>query len=181
MIRENIAGDVPEIDDTAYVDPTAVIIGNVRIGKKVFIAPGAVIRADEPDTSISIGDMCNIQDRVIIHALKSTSVLIDKGSSLSHGCIVHGPAVIGKSCFIGFGSVVFRSVLSDRVFTGHLSIVDGVTVPERRYIPSGSVIDNKKSVPGLKTISEDQEEFILQVKAANIRLTEGGRPFHITS
>ncbi len=47
MIRCNPNGDYPKIDKTTYIDPTATIIGKVKIGKNVFVAPGAVIRADD--------------------------------------------------------------------------------------------------------------------------------------
>ena len=107
-IRPNPQGDYPKIDKTAYIDPSAVIIGKVTIGRNVFVAPGAVIRADEPESFIRIGDNCNIQDRVVAHALANTSVIIGRNTSLSHGCIVHGPCVIGKGCFIGFGSVILK-------------------------------------------------------------------------
>lgn len=109
MIRCNSNSDYPKIDKTAYINPTAMIIGKVSIGKNVFVAPGEVIRADEPGSSVSIGDNSNIQDRVIIHALGNSSVIIGKNTSLSHGCIVHGPCKIGKT------------VLSDlvRSYSGH--------------------------------------------------------------
>jgi carbonic anhydrase/acetyltransferase-like protein (isoleucine patch superfamily) len=170
MLRCNSNKDYPEVDKSSYVDPLAILIGKIKIGKNIFIAPGAVIRADEPNTSISINDNCNIQDRVVIHALRGSSVRIDKGSSLSHGCIIHGPCIIGRECFIGFGSVIFKSALADKVFVGHLAVVEGVVVPKRRFVPSGSAINHKKKAKALKTISQVQEKFIRQVIDANIRL-----------
>jgi len=107
MIRKNPNGDYPEIDNTAYTDPSATVIGNIKIGKNVFVGPQAVLRADEPDSLIIIEDNCNIQDKVVIHAMKDTPVLIESNTSLAHGCIIHGPCKIGRNCFIGFGSVVF--------------------------------------------------------------------------
>jgi len=170
MLRSNSNNDYPQIDKSSYIDPTAILIGKVRIGKNVFVAPGAVIRADEPNTAILINDNCNIQDRVVIHALGGSSVRIDKGSSLSHGCIVHGPCIIGQECFIGFGSVIFKAVLADKVFVGHLAVVEGVTVPERRFIPSGTTINHKNKTKVLKMISQEQERFIQQVIDANMCL-----------
>ena len=170
MIRCNPSSEYPKIDKTAYIDPMAVIIGKVNIGKNVFVAPGAVIRADEQKSFIVIGDNCNIQDRVIIHALGNSSVIIGENTSLSHGCIVHGPCKIGKGCFIGFGSVVFRSALADKVFVGHLVIVEGAVIPERRCAPSGTVIKHKIKTKALKMISREQERFIQQVVDANLRL-----------
>lgn len=170
MLRRNSYGDYPQVDKSSYVDRTAILIGKIKIGKNVFVAPGIVIRSDEPNTSIFVNDNCNIQDRVVIHALEGSSVRIDKASSLSHGCIVHGPCTIGQECFIGFGSVIFKSVLADKVFVGHLAVVEGVAVPKRRFIPSGSVIDHKNKTKVLKNTSQEQEKFIQQVISANLHL-----------
>ncbi|MDP3104982.1 MAG: carbonate dehydratase, partial [Candidatus Methanoperedens sp.] len=104
MPLKTISENTPKISKTTYVCDSAVITGNVVIGEQAFVAPNASIRADEPGSAIIIGDGCNIQDNVIIHALMKTKVVIGDHTSLSHGCIVHGPAQIGKNCFIGFGS-----------------------------------------------------------------------------
>ena len=68
------------------------------MGKNVFVGPLAVLRADEPDSSIIIGDNCNIQDRVVLHSLEDSLVLIEESTSLAHGCIIHGPCKIGNNC-----------------------------------------------------------------------------------
>jgi len=109
MISWNPDGDRPQVDDSAYIHPTAVIISKVSIGKNVFVGPEAVIRTDEPGSSIIIRDNCNVQDRVIIHALENSSVLVEENASLTHGCIIHGPCKISRNSFVGFGSVVFKS------------------------------------------------------------------------
>jgi len=172
MIRCNPSSEYPKIDKTAYIDPMAVIIGKVNIGKNVFVAPGAVIRADEQKSFIVIGDNCNIQDRVIIHALGNSSVIIGKNTSLSHGCIVHGPCKIGKGCFIGFGSVVFKSELADYVFIKHLAVVEGVNIPYQKVIPSGEVIDSDK-LKILKPVSKKTRDFSKQVIKTNLTLRKG--------
>lgn len=100
MLKMNPQGDYPQIDKSAYIDPTAVIVGKVNIGRHVFVGPTAVIRADELDSTIVIGDNCNVQDRVIIHALEDSSVLIGENTSLAHGCIVHGPCKLAKTVLL---------------------------------------------------------------------------------
>lgn len=172
MIRRNPNGDYPKIDKTTYIDPSAVIIGKVNIGKNVFVAPGAVIRADEQKSFIVIGDNCNIQDRVIIHAMGNNSVIIGKNTSLSHGCIVHGPCKIGKGCFVGFGSVVFKSELADYVFIKHLAVVEGAYIPYKKVIPSGEVIDSDK-LKILKPVSKRIRDFSKQVVKTNLNLRKG--------
>lgn len=177
MIRKNPAGDTPRIDNSAYVDPTAVIIGKVSIGKDVFIGPYAIIRADEPDSEIVIGDGCNVQDRVVVHALQGTVVSVDQDASLSHGCIVHGPCRIGTESFIGFGAVVFRSVLVKNIFAGHLSLTMGVEIPARRMIPNGGKVESPSDVKALKFIGGEQVKFITGVIQMNKKLVKGYKGF----
>ncbi|MFA5422659.1 MAG: hypothetical protein WC374_02250 [Phycisphaerae bacterium] len=66
-LHSNTCGNLPQVDSTAYVHPTAQIIGKINFGPKVFIRPNAVIRADEADDNgkvspIAIGSECNVQD-----------------------------------------------------------------------------------------------------------------------
>lgn len=73
MIRKNPSGHLPQIDATAFVDPTAIICGKVIICENVFVGPYAVIRADEINADgdmepIIIGANSNIQDGVVIHS-----------------------------------------------------------------------------------------------------------------
>jgi len=173
MIRRNPNGDYPKIDKTAHVDPSAVIIGKVRIGKNVFVAPGAVIRADETESSVSIGDGSNIQDRVIIHALGNSSVIIGKNTSLSHGCIVHGPCKIGKGCFIGFGSVIFKALIKDNVFIKSLAVIERVKIPNKKFIPNGAIISSPRMVESLQSISKEEIAFANKVAEVNLRLAKG--------
>ena len=175
MIGCNLSGDYPKIDKTAYIGPTAVIIGKVKIGKNVFVGPGAVIRADEIESSISISDGSNIQDRVIIHALGNSSVLIGKNTSLSHGCIIHGPCKIGKGCFIGFGSVIFKANIKDNVFIKNLVVIEGVRISDKKFIPNGAIISLPRMVDSLQSISEDEIVFAKRVIKANLWLAKGYR------
>ncbi|MFH1094520.1 MAG: carbonate dehydratase [Candidatus Omnitrophota bacterium] len=173
MMEWNPSGDYPQVDKTAYVHATAVIIGKVRIGKNVFVGPHAVVRADEQKSSVVIGDNCNIQDRVIIHALKESSVDIEDNTSLSHGCIVHGPCKIGEGCFIGFGSVVFNSCLAEGVFVRFLAVISGVSIPQGRIVPDGMVINTKQKARGLKIKTEESKGFAQRIVKANLDLLKG--------
>jgi carbonic anhydrase/acetyltransferase-like protein (isoleucine patch superfamily) len=173
MIRSNPNGDYPDIDKTSYIDPSAVIIGKVDIGRNVFVGPGAVIRADEEKSFIIISDNCNIQDRVIIHALGNSKVVIGENTSLSHGCIIHGPCKIGKGCFIGFGSVVFRSELKDRVFVKFMAGVLDVNISAGRMIPNGIIVDTNGKARGLKPVSKEWMKFSRCVLKANLDLLRG--------
>lgn len=101
MLRRNPNGDTPQIDPSAFVDPTAIICGKVIIREKVFIGPYSVIRADETDSEgriepIEIGAFSNIQDGVVMHSKGGAPVKIGEYTSIAHRAIVHGPCEVGK-------------------------------------------------------------------------------------
>lgn len=169
MIGCNPNGDHPEIHPSSYIDPSAVVIGAVTIGKKVYVGPGAVVRADEARSSISIGDGCNVQDRVIVHALTATRVVIKNNTSLAHGCIVHGPCIIGENCFIGFGSVVFGAILGNGVFIRHLAVIEEARIPEGSVIPSRAVKGRRVKKANSRAIAA----FAKKVVDVNVELADG--------
>ena len=173
MIRKNPNGDYPQIDNTAYINPAAVIIGNIKIGKNVFVGPQAVIRADEPDSSITIKNNCNIQDKVVIHALEDTSVLIGENTSLAHGCIIHGPCKIGSNCFVGFGSVVFNAEVGKGVIIMHLVVVEGVNIFPEKVVGSSQLISSIDAVRELKNVNKKLKGFAKKIIKANLDLAKG--------
>jgi len=174
------------VDPEAYVDPTAQIIGRVRIGPRVFVGPSAVIRADEANAdgeveAVTIEPECNVQDGVIIHALAGTPVTIRTRTSLAHGAIIHGPCAIGPECFVGFGAVVFKSNVGSGVFVGTRAVVQGVNIPADMFVPP-SVALSQDQVGQLRPTSPDEREFMDEVVRTNVRLAEGylnaARPVH---
>ncbi|NJD77342.1 MAG: carbonate dehydratase [Candidatus Methanoperedens sp.] len=170
MLLRNPDGDIPKIDKTAYVCKSAMVTGNVVIGKNVFVSPHTSIRADEPGSAIIIGDNCNIQDNVIVHALANTKVTIDDFTSLSHGCIVHGPINIGKICFIGFNSVVFDCLIGNKCFISHRALVKNVSISDRRIVEDGGVINKQDDANKLGEITGEILEFMDNVVQTNIML-----------
>jgi carbonic anhydrase/acetyltransferase-like protein (isoleucine patch superfamily) len=177
-VRPNPAGDRPHIHTTAYIDPSAVVIGNVRIGPRVFVGPRAVIRADETGPSggveaIDIAAECNIQDGVIVHALGGSPVFIGPRTSLSHGCIVHGPCRLGAGCFIGFRAVVFDAALGEGVFVGAGGILQGVEVRAGAFVAPGRSVLTADEAAALPQAGPDHLAFVARVVAANLRLLDG--------
>ena len=144
-LEPNPAGDFPRVAPTAYVHPTATLIGRVNIKGKVFVGPHAVLRADEPGPyemvePIVVGEGANIQDGVVVHALGGTGVRIGPGTSVAHSAVIHGPCEVGSDCFVGFGSVVFNATLGDGVVVMHRALIEGVTIPSARHVPSGAAV-----------------------------------------
>ena len=172
MLLKNPAEELPIISASAYVSESAAITGNVFIGEQVFIAPHASVRADEPGSLVIIGNGCNIQDNVIVHALTNTKVVIGDYASLSHGCIVHGPCDIGSNCFIGFGAVVFDCSIGDSCFVSHRALVRGVNIASGRAVKDGAVVVGQIEADVLEEVTAEHTEFTSSVARTNIMLAE---------
>lgn len=178
-LRANPKGDKPTVDPSSYVDPSAVIIGPVTIGKNCYIGPQTVIRADEVDEKtgqvapVIIGDNVNIQDGVIIHALAGTSVEVGANTSLAHGCVVHGPCKIEEGSFIGFRAVVFKTVIGSGSMVKHGAIVEGINIPPGKLVPTGSVITSEADLGKLKEVGHAEKEFMEEVVKTNMELAHG--------
>ncbi len=177
-LRQNHNGDSPKVDPSAYIDPTALVIGNVRIGPKVYVGPNAVIRADETDSNgkvapIIIEEGSNVQDAVIIHALAGTKVTVGKKTSLAHGCIIHGPCTIGDNCFIGFRTIVFKANIANNVMVANAAVVQGYDLEENTLVPTACKILSKDDTVCLKTMAPKHKDFMTEVIAANLALAKG--------
>lgn len=120
----------PVIHESAFVHSLAAVIGNVTIGRDVYVGPGAAIRGDWG--AVEIGDGCNVQENCVIHAFPGVTVVLEESAHLGHGSIVHG-ARIGKNALIGMNAVVMdRCVIGAGAIVGALSLVrEGTEVPER--------------------------------------------------
>ena len=174
-IRPNLAGDYPQIDPTALIDPSAQIIGNVKIDRDVFVGPLTVIRADQrgPDgkvAHIQIDREVNIQDGVIIHADPGTSVIIGSKTSVAHGAIIHGPCTIGQECFIAVRASLYKATLEDHVWIGIGAIAKMVTLHSFTRVPAGGVIRDRPEVLALRLITEKERKYMEEVWAANSSL-----------
>ncbi len=129
MIYE-FQGVRPVVHETAFVHPLAAVIGNVSIGRDVYIGPGAALRGDWG--AIEIADGCNVQENCVIHAFPGVTVLLEESAHLGHGSIVHG-ARIGKNALIGMNAVVMdHAVIGAGAIVGALSFIkEGMQVPDR--------------------------------------------------
>ncbi len=174
-IRPNLAGDYPQIDPTALIDPSAQIIGNVKIEKNVFVGPLTVIRADQrgPDgkvAPIQIDEEVNIQDGVIIHTDPGASVVIGPKTSVAHGAVIHGPCTIGRECFIALRASLYKVTLEDHVWIGIGSIAKLVTLDSFIRVPAGAVIRDRPEVLALRLVTDKERKYMEEVWAANSRL-----------
>ncbi len=178
MIRKNPNGDLPVIDPSSFVDPTAILCGKIIVEENVFIGPYAVIRADETNEhgdmdAIRIGAGSNIQDGVVIHSKAGSEVVIGKNTSIAHRAIVHGPCEIGSNVFIGFNSVLFNCCLENSVVVRHNSVIDSCQIANSIYIPSASHINEKTDLSSFNVRTTEQFDFSESVVMANHSLVKG--------
>lgn len=157
---------MPTVSSTAYIDDAAAVIGDVRIGAKVYIAPGVSIRADEA-TPIIIGDECNVQDGAVFHGLKGSSIELGNRISIAHGAIIHGPLKIGDESFVGFNSVVHASTLGKGCFVGHGASVIGVKLADGKFVPHSALIDSQEKADALGPVPEHLKHFNEEVVEVN--------------
>ena len=165
-------GAVPRVSPRAFVDETAVLIGEVIVEDDVLILPYAVLRADE-GAPIHVGAGTNIQDGVIVHALLGSDVRIGRRCALAHAALVHGPCTIEDGCFVGFRAVVFRARIGAGCFIGHGAVVTDVELPPGTSVPAGAVVDGEAAVRHLRPVTPDQHTLLAEVLKVNAELLAG--------
>ena len=180
MIRRNPRGDTPVVHETAFVDHTAIICGQVIVGENVFIGPYAVIRADEVNAQgemepIVIGANSNIQDGVVIHSKAGRLVSIGENTTIAHRSIVHGPCTVGNFVFVGFNSVLFNCVVHDHAVVRHSCVIAGQVIPERFYVPSSTKVNHDTDLSTLPRVSPEAAEFSEDVVRTNLQLARDYR------
>ena len=152
---------------SAFVHEQANVVGKVLLGDHVHIAAGSSVRADE-GSPFFIGSNTNVQDGVVIHALKNKRVLVagqewavyvGKNVSIAHNALVHGPCYIGDHTFVGFKAVVHDSVIGAHCYIGIGAIVVGVEIPDNKYVAHGLLVDSADAVARLPDASAAHHEF----------------------
>ncbi|MEF8937713.1 MAG: gamma carbonic anhydrase family protein [Halovenus sp.] len=138
----------PEIAQSAYVDPEATVIGDVRIGEDATILPGAVLRAD--GGKIVLETKANVQDNVTIHADGAVpEVRLEENAAVGHNAIVHN-ATIGEHSLVGMGS----TVLDEAVLEPYSAVAADALVLEGQTIPTLTMAGGAPA----ETIKDDLDE-----------------------
>ena len=151
-------GKVPQIHESAFIAPTAVIIGDVIIGEGSNIWFGAVLRGDWG--SIIVGRNTSIQENVTIHNQVASIVDIGDDCIIGHHAMIHGPCTIGNGCLVGIGAnVLHRSKMGEGSVLGAGGVLIGKEIPPRT-LAVGVPATIKKQLPqkgkmeGAKTSGE---------------------------
>ncbi len=124
----------PVVSPTAFVHPSAEVIGRVSLEDGASVWPGAVLRGDIE--KISVGSESNIQDNAVVHTDHGVPTMVGRRVTVGHGAILHsccvedgaligmgsvvlGKAVVGRGALVGAGSVVAPGA---RIPAGHLAL-----------------------------------------------------------
>lgn len=167
--------DRPYVPATAYVHPKASVIGRVVLGDDVHVAADTSLRADE-GSPFHIGAGSNVQDGVILHALKNRcvrvagqpwAIYVGRNVSIAHDALVHGPCYVGDDTFIGFKAVVHDSVVGKNCYIGIGAVVVGVEIPDGKAVPHGAIVDSADAVDRLPPASAAHSEFNHDVVEVN--------------
>jgi carbon dioxide concentrating mechanism protein CcmM len=138
-------------NESSYISPLTEIFGDVFIGQENFIAASSVIRA-APGFRVELGDEVNTQDNVVVRALNE-SVIIGDQSNLGHHAIVRD-SKIGEGVYIGYNTEVNDSQVGNESLIYHGARVEGVEIPENRYVEPGEVVTDQATADALPTIEE---------------------------
>ncbi len=126
----------PVVHKSSFIHPLAAVTGNVIIGKKVYIGPGAAVRGDFG--KIIIEDGCNVQENCTIHMFPGVTVILKENAHIGHGAVIHG-ATIGRNCLIGMNAVIMDNVqLGDNCIVGALSFVKADEIIPSRSLLAGN-------------------------------------------
>ena len=123
----------PDVDPSAWVAPTAVLVGRVRLGAGASAWYGAVLRADGDEIGVGAGS--NVQDGCVLHADPGFPVSVGDGVVIGHGAVVHG-CTVEDGVLVGMGSTVLNGV---RIGAGSL-VAAGSVLLEGTQVPPGSMV-----------------------------------------
>ncbi len=132
----SLEGVTPVVDPSAYVHPSASLIGDVIIGPDCYIGPNASLRGDFG--RIFIGKGANIQDCCIVHGFPERDTVVEENGHIGHGAVLHC-CLIGRNALVGMNAVVM-----DKAEVGESSIVAAMA-----FVKAGMVVPPKSLVAGI--------------------------------
>lgn len=131
-----IDGLTPVIDPSSYVHPTAVLIGDVIVGKRVYIGPNASLRGDFGRLVIS--DDANIQDNCVMHGFPQQDTVVEQDGHIGHGAILHG-CRIRRNAMVGMNAVIMDGAeIGENTIVGAMAFVKAAAVIEANKLVVGS-------------------------------------------
>ena len=128
-----IDGLVPVVDPSAFVHPSADLIGDVWIGPDVYVGPGASLRGDFGRIVVEAG--ANVQDGCVLHGFPGADTLVEADGHIGHGAVLHG-CVVRRDALIGMNAVVMdeAEIGEQAIVAASAFVRAGMKVPPRMLV-----------------------------------------------
>ncbi len=121
-------GKTPDISPDAYIDPKAVVVGDVTVGAHASVWPGVVLRGDI--NFIKIGEGTNLQDGTVVHVADDYGATVGNNVTVGHLALIHA-CTIHDQCLIGM----------------HATILDGAEIGEQSIVGAGALVTKGMKIP----------------------------------
>lgn len=124
----------PSVSASAYLDPSAQVIGDVTVGDESSLWMHVVVRGDV--NTIRIGRRTNVQDGSVVHVMRGTHpTIIGDEVTIGHGALVHG-CTLGDRVLVGMGAIVLNGAVvgDDTIVAAGSLVVEGMQVPPRSLV-----------------------------------------------
>ncbi|HEU5195818.1 MAG TPA: gamma carbonic anhydrase family protein [Methylomirabilota bacterium] len=154
MTIRSAAGRTPRIHPGAWVDPAALVIGDVELAEGVSIWPFTVVRGDEGNY-IRIGRNSNVQDGSIVHVTPELPCIIGEGVTIGHRAVVHA-CTVGDNVRIGIGAIV----LTGAVIEDNAQVGAGALVPPGKVVPAGTLVVGVPAKPVRQMTQADTDDIL---------------------
>jgi carbonic anhydrase/acetyltransferase-like protein (isoleucine patch superfamily) len=146
-IRNKMKQVKPVVHDTAFIAEGVKIMGNVIIKKNASIWYNSVVRCDDGETVIEIGERTNIQDGSVVHIAQNKSTKIGNDVTIGHNCMIHA-CTIEDGCLIGMGAIILNGALIKKgAIVGAGSVVQENMVVEENTLVVGIPAKQVKTLP----------------------------------
>ncbi|MDJ0741480.1 MAG: gamma carbonic anhydrase family protein [Gammaproteobacteria bacterium] len=167
-------GKAPEVGSEAWIDPLGLVIGDVRIGARSSVWPGAVVRGDI--NIVRIGSDTNIQDGSVLHNSHDgpfmrggAPLIIGDRVTIGHKAVLHG-CEVGDDCLIGMGAIVMdRAVVEPGVVVGAASLVPPGKTLQSGYLYTGSPARQSRE------LTDKEKEYFAYSAAYYVKLAQRHR------
>ena len=136
MPSYSIEGVIPVVHPSAYVHPTAVLIGDVHVGPGCYVGPNASLRGDFGRIVLHAG--ANVQDNCVMHGFPQQDTLVEENGHIGHGAVLHS-CTIRRDALVGMNAVVM-----DEAEVGERAIVAACA-----FVPAGMLVAAQSLVAGM--------------------------------
>ena len=150
----------PDIPTSAWIAPSAMVIGNVRLEREASVWFGAVLRGDIE--LIHVGEGSNIQDNAILHTDAGFPLTIGRSCTIGHRAVLHG-CTIGENSLVGIGATVLNgaTVGANCIIGAHALVTEGKTIPDNSLaIGAPAKVIRELSAEDISGIAHNADHYI---------------------